>query len=383
MDLLARPPQVCIVLAAAALTIVVTVHAAGPGSVGGIAVFRHGEAGYPCIRIPSIIKTDKSLLAFAGTRCGSGDGCYLQGDPPELDHQDLVMKRSTDNGRTWSDVQVVYSVKDCNVRDHGTPVFDSVRKRVVLVTRGEGKATWVMSSDDDGTTWGPAAPVPLGQYNTSRPSPGRGVQLNSTNPYAPGRLVFVAQLGSGASADKGNVVYYSDDGGSRWAVSPTIIPGAQEAQIAELSNGSLLLNARVGLKTSTDYQRQFAWSHDGGATWSAGTMRYDFRAASCFGSTIAKNHKGARVLYYSHPAGLERVNGKVWVSNDDGESWDQWYSVSSNRDAQFAYSCLSETMSPNTIGMVYETSTPGGKKSGCTGASCQIVYTSFAAAPEL
>lgn len=343
-------------------------------------VFKHGEGGYPCIRIPSIIKTSTSLLAFAGTRCGSGDGCYLSSGIEDIDHQDLVMKRSTDNGKTWSPLKVVYSVKDCDVRDHGTPVFHSGKNRVVVVTRGEGKNTWVTSSDDDGATWTKAVPVPLGKYNTSRPSPGRGLQLNKTNPYAPNRLVFVAQLGAGNSADKGNVIYYSDDAGISWNVSPTIVPGAQEAQIAELSNGSLLMNARVGLKASKDYHRQFSMSHDGGATWGDIVYRYDFRSASCFGSTIAKNHQGARTLYYSHPAGLTRVNGKVWVSEDEGKSFKQWFSVSADRNAKFAYSCLTETMKGDTIGFLYECETPSGvKKDGCKGASCYIVYRTFSA----
>ena len=53
------------------------------------------------------------------------------------------------------------------------------------------------------------------------------------------RILFVAQLGAGASAADGNLVYYTDDSGSSWEISPTVIPGGQEAQIVELSNGSL------------------------------------------------------------------------------------------------------------------------------------------------
>lgn len=39
-------------------------------------VFIHGEGGYPCIRIPAIIKTGSGkLLAFAECRTYTGDGC--------------------------------------------------------------------------------------------------------------------------------------------------------------------------------------------------------------------------------------------------------------------------------------------------------------------
>ena len=59
----------------------------------GVTVFRNGEHGYPCIRTPAIIKTNSSLLAFAGTRCGSGDGCNPH-DATTVDHMDTVMKLS-------------------------------------------------------------------------------------------------------------------------------------------------------------------------------------------------------------------------------------------------------------------------------------------------
>lgn len=40
-------------------------------------VFVHGEEGYPCIRIPAIIKTGSGkLLAFAECRTFAGDNCY-------------------------------------------------------------------------------------------------------------------------------------------------------------------------------------------------------------------------------------------------------------------------------------------------------------------
>lgn len=39
-------------------------------------VFTHGEGGYPCIRIPSIIQVKSGkLLAFAECRTFTGDGC--------------------------------------------------------------------------------------------------------------------------------------------------------------------------------------------------------------------------------------------------------------------------------------------------------------------
>src|SRR6187549_1289023 len=62
-------------------------------------VFKNGENHYECFRIPAIIKAPNGhLLAYAEAR---KKGCNDFGDI------DLVMKRSTDNGKTWSALKIV------------------------------------------------------------------------------------------------------------------------------------------------------------------------------------------------------------------------------------------------------------------------------------
>lgn len=350
-----------------------------------IVVFNHGENGYPCIRTPAIIKTEKSLLAFAGTRCGNGDGCNPY-NSKTVDHMDTVMKKSIDNGKTWSSIRSIYSAT-CQDRDHGTPVYDRVKDRVVLVFRGKDLLTWTMYSDNDGESWSEPFQINLDIYNKSRVSPGRGLQLSESNRYAPNRLVFVAQFGvKGKSLD---IVYYSDDHGITWTRSKTIIPSGNEAQIVELANSTLLMNARVEVK-SKQTSRLFATSDDGGATWSSFTYRYDIAATSCMGSTITTTTTtmmddddddattGKQVLLYSHPSsqGKEgshhRMGGTVWISNDEAESWNPFYHAT-EKEVGFAYSCLTETFTSKTIGLLYETE----DADSCTGPSCKIVFTTF------
>jgi len=63
-------------------------------------LFESGTYGYNTFRIPAIITTDKgTLLAFAEGRKNSSS------DTGDID---LVMKRSEDNGKTWSDLKVIW-----------------------------------------------------------------------------------------------------------------------------------------------------------------------------------------------------------------------------------------------------------------------------------
>src|SRR4051812_2192704 len=63
-------------------------------------IYKNGEDGYKCFRIPAIVTTTRgTLLAFAEAR---KNNCSDAGDI------DLVLKRSFDGGKTWSAMQVVW-----------------------------------------------------------------------------------------------------------------------------------------------------------------------------------------------------------------------------------------------------------------------------------
>src|SRR5687767_7567649 len=123
-------------------------------------VFVAGDRGYHTFRIPSIIATPRgTLLAFAE---GRHDGAADSG------HIDLVARRSTDAGATWSAVQVVGDngpdawVNPCAVVDRrtGTLWLFTTQNRAAdkekEITAGSSRAgitVWVLKSDDDGVTW--------------------------------------------------------------------------------------------------------------------------------------------------------------------------------------------------------------------------------------
>ena len=67
-------------------------------------VFKKGELDYFCFRIPVLHFTTKNtLLAFAEGRGKNTGSCSDHGDVH------IVVKRSTDLGKTWSQLTVVYS----------------------------------------------------------------------------------------------------------------------------------------------------------------------------------------------------------------------------------------------------------------------------------
>ena len=78
---------------------------AGPETIEPthIEVYKAGDLGYECFRIPSLLLTSKgNLLAFAEGRGQHSRSCADSGDVH------IVLKRSTDYGNTWSDMTVVH-----------------------------------------------------------------------------------------------------------------------------------------------------------------------------------------------------------------------------------------------------------------------------------
>ena len=74
-------------------------------------LFQQKTEGYSCFRIPAVVHaTDGEVLAFAEGRVAD---CGDDGDI------DIVLKRSSDGGKTWGPLQVV---SEGNGSTHGNPV---------------------------------------------------------------------------------------------------------------------------------------------------------------------------------------------------------------------------------------------------------------------
>ncbi len=77
------------------------------------AIFKKGDYGYNCFRIPAaIIANNGDVLIFAEARKNS---CSDTGNI------DLVMRRSTDNGKSWGPINVIWDDGE-NVCGNPAPV---------------------------------------------------------------------------------------------------------------------------------------------------------------------------------------------------------------------------------------------------------------------
>ena len=324
---------------------------------GIVDVFQKKEDGYKNYRIPSMVCTRSGvLLAFA------------EGRASLLDHaeNDIVLKRSTDNGLTWSNLILV----DEDGKNALNNPLAVVRKdgRVLLMYQryaenyGEKHAmpgldgericrTLITFSDDEGLTW--SAPrditseVKRAEATSVASGPGIGIELQQGK-HA-GRLVM--PFNQGPYGKWFVYAVYSDDGGETWQkgelapLKRKVKGWANEVQMVELSDGRLMLNARSEQGTK---KRKVAFSDDGGQTY--GDV-YDEKALlepECQGSLIRYND--STILFCNPRHRSRRLRGTVYASQDDGATWPHRSTI---YRGGFAYSCM--TVLPNgEIGVLFE-----------------------------
>ena len=254
------------------------------GELNRLNLFTSGEHGYNSYRIPSIITTKKgTILAF----------CEGRKEPGDAGDIDLLLRRSEDNGKTWSDQQIVWDDgpntcgNPCPVVDEETGVIwllmthnlgDDKETEIIKKEAQSTRTAWVCKSEDDGKSC--TKPVDITK-STKEPSwgwyatgPGVGIQIK----FGPrkGRLVipcdhsFDSPEGKvrGGPYEYGAHVIYSDDHGESWQLGGTISPKVNECQVVELAdgNGTLMMNMRSYFGRN---RRTQSISYDGGETWTA------------------------------------------------------------------------------------------------------------------
>lgn len=353
-------------------------------------LFARNTFGYGCYRIPALVRTTKNtLLAFAEARVS------FCGDSGDID---LVVRRSTDNGRTWSPMQTVLSGTDGNpaavaTRGNPVPIVDRRTGRIVLLTTFDPGTTsrprtpYVQYSDDDGVSWsvarslGSAIDKPAwGWYATG---PCHGIQLER-GAHA-GRLVAGVTF-SDDSYDpdrNGAALVYSDDGGETWQLGATdlrastaIVP--QELCLFERTDGAVYAAAR-DTNGSEPGSRAFAVSRDGGATFEAPfAMVTDVTTpeSGVQGSVLRlraadRGDRYNRVLFASPADPTYRKKLTIWSSYDEGRTWQGTVPRQLTADRS-GYSDLAELAS-GEIGLLYE----AGEDTSAGDARDEIRFTRF------
>jgi sialidase-1 len=337
-------------------------------------LFKPGHNGYKCFRIPAVVATKTgTLLAFAEARknhCGDADDI------------DLVLRRSTDGGKSWGPLQVIWD-DGGNTCGNPAPVVDHRTGKIVLLSTwnlggdhepqiidGKSKDTrriFVLTSTDDGSNWSSAkeitSSVKLPNWTWYATGPCNGIQIRAGK-YA-GRLVIPSDHIEAGTKKYYSHAVYSDDGGETWALGGTTpIDQVNECTVAELRGGELLLNMRNYNQTRF---RQTSRSLNGGRSWSSLVQDTALPEPVCQASLIRLWQQGRKpVLAFSNPASQKaRVNMTVRWSMDGGKTWPVSKVVHAGPSA---YSNLVE-LPGKRIGLLFE----GGVKSAYEGIAWTVL----------
>ena len=314
-------------------------------------LFSTGKDGYALYRIPGLVTTSKgTLLAYCEARKTSGN---------DWDTIDIMLRRSTDGGKTWEERQKIADVPGPHRKNPASlaqklanPDSVTYNNPVAFVDRKHGLVHFLfcleymrcfyMKSDDDGKTF--SKPVEITEtlekfqkdykWKACATGPAHGIQLSS------GRLVVPVWLstGEGGNAHRPSIVstIYSDDAGKTWQRgeiaadnTPDLI-NPNESVIAELTDGRVMLNIRSESKA---HRRAVSFSKDGATGWTKPVFDEALLEPICMSSLVRFSDKTTRLLF-ANPHNLDRAGGKampgvnrdrknlsVKLSYDEGKTW--------------------------------------------------------------
>lgn len=363
----------------------------------GIALRQHNDDNVHTYRIPGLTTTNKgTLLAVYDARRNSSRD--LQGDI------DIGVSRSNDGGKTWEAMRIGLDMDEWGDLPEK---FNGVSDPCILVDKNSDKIflaglwmygvldengkwienldensdAWnhqwrnkgsqpgfdvkqtsqflVATSTDGGQTW--SKPVNLTRMCKKEewwlwaPAPGHGITLEN------GTLVFPTQGRDKNGLSFSNITF-SKDGGETWETSQPAYSNTTENMVAQLSDNSIMLNARFNPNRSNPTEtngRVVVTTKDLGETW---TEHSSSRSALVESTCMASLHKHVyyengqekSILLFSNPnTKTGRHHMTLKVSFDDGNTWPEEYWILLDEGNSRGYSCIT-SIDENTIGILYE-----------------------------
>lgn len=334
------------------------------------------RAAMAAFRIPAVVVSKAgTVLAFAEGRVdGSADDGNI----------DLLVKRSEDNGNTWSTPIKVYDDGENRCQNPAPVVLDNGRilllfclerayarqRPTVRAAAAHPRRVMKTYSDDDGKTWSTPEDihdqVAIAGYTWYATGPCHAI-VKTLAPNK-GRIVVPCnhnKPGTNPKSERHAHLIYSDDQGATWHLGAvTDHPYGNESTVVELGDGSLMTNMRNYEPNSLGYRWQ-AVSRDGGLTYEPAqvTTLIEPNNNGCQGSILrySINSAGKANLLFSNPDhGSSRRNGSIKLSSNDGRSWSRTFKYVPDNDFYSAYSDLA-VLANKKVGVLFEHGHNNGK----------------------
>ncbi len=300
-----------------------------------------------CYRIPAIVTAPNGdVIAAIDQRVPD---C---GDLKWSKDINIIVRRSSDNGKTWSAIETVVDFPYGQSASDPSMIVDNVTNEIFLFynymdldAEYDIYYLHVVKSADNGKTWSEPIDItsqiakPAWHKDFKFITSGRGIQTRS------GKLLHtMVNLNSGLH------VFGSDDHGKTWYFIDSPIQPADESKIIELADGTLMINARVNNKGI----RYVHTSKNEGKTWetksapelidpgcNASIIRY---------TSVEDGFNKNRLLFSNAKSEKGRVNMSVRISYDEGKTWTEGKTI---YEGPSAYSSLT-VLKNGDIGLFFE-----------------------------
>lgn len=264
----------------------------------------------------------------------------------------IVMRRSEDNGKSWSEIETIVDYPIGESASDPSMILDKTTGEIFLFfnymnleTEKDIYYLKMTSSKDNGLSW--SLPIDITSQITKPEwkndfkfiTSGRGIQTSS------GVLIHTL-----VNLENGLHLFKSDDHGKSWSLIDVSVKPADESKVMELSDGSLMINSRVNALGA----RYIHLSTNNGETW---TSKIDTQLTdpACNASLIRYSLKSEgsdkdRLLFSNLNSKDSRENLTVRISYDEGETWSEGKIIYSGKSAYSSMTVLKN----GDIGLFFE-----------------------------
>ena len=283
-------------------------------------------------RIPALITTDN------GTLIAACDKRYNSSSDLGSHKIDVVMRRSTDGGATWSEVATI-AVGDGSSNaayGYGDPAFVKCVSGKIICLMAAGKNSFwqgmsniaMVTSDDDGENW--SSPIDIttntGHFTNNSSKSDWFVTSGKGLCTSDGVIMFLLDADYNAET---NLVLYSVDEGVNWIIDDAVVAtGANEAKLVELEPGKLLSSTRNPGNRIFNTGTFTKNTNDCDFTWDTQTTNSTLNQGGSGNNqdiiVYSRNNDGsAKVLIHTLTTGYGHKTLKLFLSLDKGESWNE------------------------------------------------------------